>query len=83
MELIDKDLEEYKIPRCEAETLAQDRMAWRNLISHGMSAHADVNYSWWWWFTKEYVWYHKLSSVCVYISVCLSIGCCTGGQCLL
>ena len=25
MKLIDKDLEEYKIPRCEVETLAQDR----------------------------------------------------------
>ena len=30
---IGKDLEEYKIPRCEAENLAQDRTAWRNLNS--------------------------------------------------
>ena len=45
MKLIGKDLEEYKIPRCEAVTLAQDRTAWRNLISHGMPAHADVKHS--------------------------------------
>ena len=45
MKLTGKDLEEYKIPRCEAGTLAQDRTPWRNLISHGMSAHADVNHS--------------------------------------
>ena len=37
MKLIGKDLEEYKIPRCKT--------AWRNLISCGMSAHADVNCS--------------------------------------
>ena len=46
MKLIGKDLEEYKILRCEAETLAQDKNALRNLISLGMSAHADVNHSW-------------------------------------
>ena len=45
MKLIGKDLEEYKNPRCEAETLEQDRSAWRNLISRGLSAHADVNRS--------------------------------------
>ena len=45
MKLIGKDLEEYKILRSEAETLAQDRTAWINLISRGMSAHADVNHS--------------------------------------
>ena len=33
MKLIEKDLEEYKICRCEAETLTQDRTAWRNVIS--------------------------------------------------
>ena len=49
MKLVEKDLEEHKIPKCEAETLAQDRTAWRNLIFCGMSAHADVNHSWWWW----------------------------------
>ena len=38
MELIGKDLEEYKIPRCDVETLAQDRTSWRNLISHETSA---------------------------------------------
>ena len=42
IKLIGKDLEEYKIPRCEAETLAQDRTAWRNLFFCRMSAHADV-----------------------------------------
>ena len=41
MKLIRKDLEEYK--KCEAETLALDRTAWRNLISHRISAHADIN----------------------------------------
>ena len=45
MKLIGKDLEEYKILRCEAETLVQDRTAWRNLISHIMSEHADINHS--------------------------------------
>ena len=45
MKLIGKDLDEYQIPRCEAETLAQDRTAWRNLISHRMSAHTDINCS--------------------------------------
>ena len=45
MKLIGKDLDEHKIPRCEAETLAQDKTAWRNLISHRMSAHADINHS--------------------------------------
>ena len=40
MKLTGQDLEEYKIARCEAETLSQDRTAWRNLISHRMSAHA-------------------------------------------
>ena len=45
MDLIGKDLEEYKILRCEVETLAQDKTAWRNLIFCGMSAHADVNFS--------------------------------------
>ena len=45
MKLIEKDLEEYKIPKCEAETLAQDRTALRKLISCGMSAHADLNHS--------------------------------------
>ena len=45
MKLIGKDLEEYKIPRCEAENLAQDRTAWRNLISHRISAPVDVNQS--------------------------------------
>ena len=45
MKLIGKDLEEYKIPRCEIETLAEDRNAWRNLISHGMSAHVAINHS--------------------------------------
>ena len=45
MKLIGKNLKQYKIPRCEAEPLALDRTAWRNLISHGMSAHADVNRS--------------------------------------
>ena len=45
MKIIVEHLEEYKIPRCEAETLAQDRTAWRNLISHEISAHADVNRS--------------------------------------
>ena len=33
IKLIGKDLEEYKIPRCEAENLAQDRSAQRNLMS--------------------------------------------------
>ena len=42
MKLIRKDLEEYMILRCEAETLAQDRTSWRNIISRGMSAHAEV-----------------------------------------
>ena len=45
IKLIGKDLEEYKIPRCESENFAQDRSAWRNLISRGMSAHAEVNRS--------------------------------------
>ena len=45
MKLIGQDLEEYKIPRCEAEILAQDRTAWRNLIFYIMSAHADVHHS--------------------------------------
>ena len=45
MKLIGKDLEEYKIPRCEAESLAQNRTAWRNLLSHQMLAHADINHS--------------------------------------
>ena len=37
MKLIGKDLEEYKISRCEAETIAQDRASWSNLISQRMS----------------------------------------------
>ena len=45
MKLIGKEQEEDKIPICESETTAQDRTSWRNLISHGMSAHADVNHS--------------------------------------
>ena len=45
MKVIDKDLEEYKIPKLEAETLAQDGTAWRNLISWGMSSHVDVTVS--------------------------------------
>ena len=45
MKLIGKDLDEDKIPRCEAEILAQDGTVWKNLISHRMSAHADVSCS--------------------------------------
>ena len=45
MKLSGKDLEEYKIPRCESEILAQDRTTWRSQISHGMSAHTDINHS--------------------------------------
>ena len=45
IKLIGMELEEYEIPRCEAENLAQEKSAWRNLISHRMSAHADVNRS--------------------------------------
>ena len=45
MKLTGKYQEEYKIPRCEAKTLAQDKTAWSNLISHGMSAQAEVNCS--------------------------------------
>ena len=45
MKFIEKDIEEYKISKCEAETLELDRTVWRNLISCGMSTHADANSS--------------------------------------
>ena len=45
MKLIGKDLEEYRIPRFEAETLAQDITSHRNLMSCGMSAYAEANHS--------------------------------------
>ena len=45
MKIIGKDIEEYKIPKCEAVTLAHDRTAWKNLICYGMSTLADENRS--------------------------------------
>ena len=80
MELIGKDLEEYKIPICEAETLAQYRTAWRNLIYQRMSAYEQ----WWtvqmcsWTYLRmsprccqiRHIQHWQCSTSCIYISSC-------------
>ena len=45
VKLIGKYLEEYKIPRCEAETPCTRQNCLEKPNFHRMSAHADINHS--------------------------------------